>query len=91
MPRWGAHGFPLDSQQRTFSHGGKCVTVLITFRSFLVCPGMVGDVVCGFRTCCMLSDTSLRTYLLVSVGSEWGFVLLFSASCKTRNELKVIH
>lgn len=53
--------FPWGSGQRPFSQGGACLAVLISIKSWLVCQGMVGDVVCGFRTCCMLSDTSLRT------------------------------
>lgn len=58
---WGV-GFPWGSGQRTFSQGGTCLAVLINIKSLLVCQSMVGDVVCGVRTCCMLSDTSLRTW-----------------------------
>lgn len=52
------------------------MAVLIMTGTFLICPGMVGDVVCGFRTCCMLSDASLRTCWLVSVGSVMGIILV---------------
>lgn len=58
------------------------MAVLIITGTFLVCPGMVGDVVCGFRICCMLSDASLRTCWLVSVGSERGIILLVRFSEK---------
>lgn len=51
------------------------MAVLIITGTFLVCLGMVSDVVCGFRTCCMLSDGSLRTCWLVSVGSEMSIIL----------------
>lgn len=88
-PRRGGGGFPWDSGQRTVSHGGKCVTVLIITRSF--CPGTVGDVVYGFRTCYRLSDASLRMCWLLSVGSERGIILLVSYLWETRNGSEVIH
>lgn len=89
-PQWGGGGFPWDSGQRTFGHGGKCVAVLMITRSFLVCAGIVGDVVCGLRTCCRLSGASLRTGWLVSVGSERGIIPLVSYLWETQNGLKVI-
>lgn len=60
------------------------MAVLIITGTFLVCPGMVGNVVCGFRTCSMLSDGSLRTCWLVSVGSEMGIILLVRFSGRHR-------
>lgn len=57
----GGGGFPWASGQRMFTYGGKRLAVLINIKSFLVCQGIVGGVVCDFTTCCML-DTSLSTW-----------------------------
>lgn len=88
MGRW---WLSLGSGQRMFSHGSKCLAVLINIKSFVVCQGMVGDVVCGFRTWCMLSDISLRTWWLVSAGSEMSIILLVFLPWETWSDLEVIH
>lgn len=91
MPGWGGGGFPWDSGHNMFSHGGKFLVVLINIKSFLVCQGMLGDVICGFRTCCMLLDTSWRTFWLVSVGSGRVIILLVFFLWEKWSELEVIH
>ena len=75
IPGWGGGGFPWDSGHNMFNHGGKYLAVLINIKTFLVCQGMLGDVVCGFRTCCMLLDTSWRICWLVAIGSDKGIIL----------------
>lgn len=97
MEKWGfgclhrgGGGFPWASGQRMFTYGGKRLAVLINIKSFLVCQGMMGDVVCDFTTCCML-DTSLSTWWLVSFGSERGIILLVFLPWEMWNNLEVIH
>lgn len=82
MSRWGGHGFPLNSWQRTFSYEDKRVTVLINIRSFIICPEMVDDVVCVFRTYCMLSDASRRTRWSQLTQKGASFYLFFSPPWK---------
>ena len=77
-PGWEVVAFP-----NVLSHGGKHLPVLVNIRSLLVFQVMVGDVVCGFRTWCELSDASLRTCWFQLAEERASFdVFSFSEKCR---------